>query len=128
MPPECSALSSGKIKICTAVNKGHCPQRGEAGRQAALIWNLSPSQGIGGRTDRSAIGGDSLLLLSYKAADLKKDWPRLETLSCVLLTHSNFKGGVPVFQDSVANQNPTRSCQSEEEVALPGTKPSSFSL
>ena len=110
------------------MNKGHCPQRGEAGRQAALIWNLSPSQGIGGRTDRSAIGGDSLLLLSYKAADLKKDWPRLETLSCVLLTHSNFKGGVPVFQDSVANQNPTRSCQSEEEVARPGTKPSSSSL
>ena len=68
------------------------------------------------------------MLLNWKSADMEKDWPRLETLSCVLLTHSNFKGGVPVFQDSVANQNPTRSCQSEEEVTLPGTKPACSSV
>ena len=74
------------------------------------------------------VGGDTLLLLNCKSADLEKVWPKLEPLCHVSLTYSNPKGGAHVTQDSVAIRTPTRSCQSEEEVALPGTMPSSSSL
>ena len=49
------------------------------------------------------IGGDTLVLLNCKSADLEKDWPRLEPLGCISTVHSNPKPGVHFTQDSIAN-------------------------
>ena len=42
------------------------------------------------------VGGNTLVLLNCKSADLEKDWPRLEPLCCVPSAHSNPKGGAHV--------------------------------
>lgn len=66
-------------------------QKGErqAGKQQGSGILASP-KGLG---REQTIGGDTLVLLNCKSADLEKDWPRLEPLCCVPSAHSNPKGG-----------------------------------
>ena len=76
-------------------------QKGErqAGKQQGSGILASP-KGLG---REQTIGGDTLVLLNCKSADLEKDWPRLEPLSCISTVHSNPKPGVHFTQDSIAN-------------------------
>ena len=69
-------------------------QKGErqAGKQQGSGILASP-KGLG---REQTIGGDTLVLLNFKSADLEKDWPRLEALCCVPSAHSNPKGGAHV--------------------------------
>ena len=68
------------------------------------------------------------MLLNWKSADMEKDWPRLEPLCCVPTDTLTLSMVLMSLKTQWPIKTSTWSCQAEEEVTLPVTKPASVSV